>query len=265
MTQSSSPTQIDRLLRIMAQLRDPEGGCPWDLAQTSQSIAQYTLEEAYEVVDAIERGNVEELKSELGDLLLQVVFHAQMAQEAELFDFEDVAKSISDKMEDRHPHIFGDLGDISADDVRVNWEALKEKERAANAQTGVLDGIALALPALVRAYKLQKRAARVGFDWNDVSLVLDKIQEECQELAQAQRDLSPDAIEDEFGDILFAVVNLGRHLGVEAENALKRTNAKFTQRFAYIEAALASQGVPMAEATLEQMEALWQAAKNKPD
>lgn len=265
MDQPSHSSQIDRLLDVMARLRDPETGCPWDVTQTSRSIAQYTIEEAYEVVDAIEHGNVEELKSELGDLLLQVVFHAQMAKEAGQFTFDDVAQSISEKMELRHPHIFGDLKGISAEDVRINWENLKEQERRANAQTGTLDGIALALPALVRAYKLQKRASRVGFDWNDPAKVMDKIQEECAELIEAQGSLSPDKIEDEFGDILFAVVNLGRHLGVEAENALKRTNAKFTKRFAFIEEQLTAQGKTIVDASLDDMEELWQAAKNVPD
>lgn len=265
MTDPHKRAQIDRLLNVMERLRDPETGCPWDIAQTSQSIAQYTIEEAYEVVDAIEQGDVEELKSELGDLLLQVVFHAQMSKEKGQFSFDDVAAAISEKMEERHPHIFGDLTDISAEDVRINWEALKEKERRDKAQSGTLDGIAMALPALVRAYKLQKRASRVGFDWNDPQKVMRKIQEECAELTEAKESLSHDAIEDEFGDILFAVVNLGRHLGVEAENALKRTNAKFTHRFEYIEAQLSAQGVAIQDASLDQMEALWQAAKSISD
>ena len=254
--------QMLRLLDIMAQLRDPETGCPWDLAQTSATIARYTLEEAYEVVDAIENNNQDELCSELGDLLLQVVFHAQMAQERQGFTIEDVAKSISDKMERRHPHIFGTSGPKTAQEVRQTWEELKAEERAQKAQKGTLDDVALALPALVRAQKLQNRASRVGFDWNDVALVMEKIKEETEELAQARSLGDAEHIEEEFGDLLFTVVNLGRHLGVETEDALKKTNNKFTKRFEYIEDQLESQGIKIEDADLALMEQYWQKAKN---
>lgn len=253
---------IDRLLEIMRRLRDPETGCPWDIEQDFATIAPYTIEEAYEVADAIEREAWDELKGELGDLLFQSVFHAQMAAEKELFTFDDVANGMSDKMIDRHPHVFGDQSrDKSAEQQTRDWEAIKAAERAQKAQTGTLDGVAIGLPALLRAYKLQKRAARVGFDWPHADDVLAKITEEAHELAEARDQMTQDEVEDEFGDLLFVIANLGRHLGVEPEAALRRTNAKFTRRFAYVETALAERGRRPEDSDLEEMDALWDEAK----
>jgi len=253
---------IYRLLEIMRRLRDPHSGCPWDIEQDFATIAPYTIEEAYEVADAIEREAWDELKGELGDLLFQSVFHAQMADEKGLFSFDDVANTMSDKMIDRHPHVFGDQSrDKSAEQQTRDWEAIKAAERAEKAQTGALDGVAVGLPALLRAYKLQKRAARVGFDWPDTDDVLAKITEEAAELAEARNRLSADEIEDEFGDLLFVITNLGRHLGVDPEAALRRTNAKFTRRFGYVEAALKDRGKRPEDSTLEEMDALWDEAK----
>ncbi|MEE4117407.1 MAG: nucleoside triphosphate pyrophosphohydrolase [Paracoccaceae bacterium] len=253
---------IDRLIAIMARLRDREAGCPWDIAQTWETIAPYTIEEAYEVADAIERRAWGEVKGELGDLLLQVVYFTQMGAEEGRFDFDAVAEAIADKMVARHPHVFGDESrDKSADQQVQDWEKVKAAERAAKGETRVLDGVALGLPALTRALKLQKRAARVGFDWDDPKAVLAKITEEAEELAAAQAGADADALEDETGDLLFAVVNLARHLGVDPEAALRRTNAKFTRRFAAVEDGLAAHGRSTAEASLEEMEAHWQAAK----
>lgn len=253
---------IDRLIAIMARLRDPEAGCPWDIAQTWETIAPYTIEEAYEVADAIERQAWGELKGELGDLLLQVVYFTQMGAEEGRFDFDAVAEAIADKMVARHPHVFGDESrDKSADQQVQDWEKVKAAERAAKGETRVLDGVALGLPALTRALKLQKRAARVGFDWDDPQAVVAKIAEEAEELAAAQAGADPDALEDELGDLLFAVVNLARHLGVDPEAALRRTNAKFTRRFAAVEDGLAAEGRSPAEAGLAEMDALWDRAK----
>lgn len=251
---------IERLLTIMARLRDPVGGCPWDIEQDFASIAPYTIEEAYEVADVIERQAWGELADELGDLLLQVVYHARMAEEAGLFAFEDVVKAISDKMIRRHPHVFGDGADdrTAAEQVQA-WEAQKAAERAERAMS-VLDNVPLGLPGLTRAVKLQRRAARVGFDWPDKRQVLDKIVEEATELA-TEIGGDPDRVEDEFADLLFAVVNLGRHLDVDPEKAMRRVNGKFTARFRAIEAALAAQGRTPQDATLDEMEALWQQAK----
>ena len=253
---------IPRLVEIMARLRDPERGCPWDIEQTFATIAPYTIEEAYEVADAIEREAWDELKGELGDLLFQSVFHARMAEEAGMFTFAEVADTMSDKMVARHPHVFGDESrDKSADQQTADWEAIKAQERAAKAQTRTLDGVAVGLPALLRAMKLQKRAARVGFDWPATTQVLDKLQEEAAELVAARETLSQDEIEDEMGDLLFVMANLARHLGVDPEQALRRTNAKFTRRFGAVEDALAQQGRRPQDATLEEMDALWDAAK----
>jgi ATP diphosphatase len=253
---------IDRLITVMARLRDPEAGCPWDIAQTWETIAPYTIEEAYEVADAIERRAWGELKGELGDLLLQVVYFTQMGAEEGRFDFDAVAEAIADKMVARHPHVFGDESrDKSADQQVQDWEKVKAAERAAKGETRVLDGVALGLPALTRALKLQTRAARVGFDWDDPRAVVAKIAEEAGELAAAQAGADPGALEDELGDLLFAVVNLARHLDVDPEAALRRTNAKFTRRFAAVEDALHAEGRTPAEANLEEMEAHWQAAK----
>ena len=253
---------MPRLLEIMRRLRDPDSGCPWDIEQTFATIAPYTIEEAYEVADAIERQAWDELKGELGDLLFQSVFHAQMAAEAGLFTFDEVADTMSDKMVARHPHVFGDESrDKSAEQQTRDWEAIKAAERAARAQTGVLDGVAVGLPALLRAYKLQKRAARVGFDWPQTSHVLDKIVEEARELEEARDELGPDQIEEEMGDLLFVMANLARHLGVEPEAALRRANAKFTRRFARIEALLAERGKTPDQSDLAEMDALWNQAK----
>lgn len=253
---------MPRLVEIMARLRDPETGCPWDIEQSWGTIAPYTIEEAYEVADAIEREAWGELKGELGDLLLQVVYYTQMGSEEGRFTFDDVANTISDKMVARHPHVFGDESrDKSAEQQTRDWEKVKAAERASKGEARVLDGVALGLPALLRAYKLQKRAARVGFDWDNADLVLDKIREEAEELAAAARSGEHDAIEDEMGDMLFVLANLARHLGVDPEQALRRTNAKFTRRFAAIEDALHAKGSSPADATLDEMDTLWDAAK----
>jgi ATP diphosphatase len=256
---ASPEAAIRRLLGIMARLRDPRTGCPWDIAQTPATIAPYTIEEAHEVADAIERQAWDELPGELGDLLLQVVYHARMAEEAGRFDFADVATAIADKMVARHPHVFGDESrDKSAEQQTRDWEAAKAAERG---PAGTLDGIALGLPALTRALKLQSRAARVGFDWPDASHVLAKIVEEAHELTEARDRFTQDEIEAEIGDLLFVLANLARHLKVDPEAALRRTNAKFTRRFAAIEAALAARGRRPEDSTLEEMDALWNAAK----
>ena len=253
---------MPRLLEIMRRLRDPNSGCPWDIEQNFATIAPYTIEEAYEVADAIERKAWDELKGELGDLLFQSVFHAQMAAEAGLFNFDDVANTMSDKMVARHPHVFGDESrDKTAQEQTQDWEQIKAAERAARAQSGVLEGVAIGLPALLRAHKLQKRAARVGFDWPDITQVLDKLVEEAAELAEAKAQLGADEIEEEMGDLLFVMANLARHLGVEPEAALRRANAKFTRRFAHIEAALAQQGKTPQQSNLAEMDALWNSAK----
>lgn len=253
---------LERLRAIMARLRDPVTGCPWDVAQDFATIAPYTIEEAYEVADAIERQAWDELKGELGDLLFQSVFHARMAEEAGLFDLDDVATAIADKMIARHPHVFGDESNAkSADQQVADWESVKAAERAAKAKGGVLDDVALGLPALMRAEKLQKRAARVGFDWPDIALVIDKIAEEARELAEARATLPQDKIAEEMGDLLFVMANLARHLKVDPEDALRRANTKFTRRFAFIEAELAKQGKRPDESDLAEMDALWDSAK----
>lgn len=255
---------MPRLRAIMRSLRDPDTGCPWDIEQDFGTIAPYTIEEAYEVADAIERGQWNELRDELGDLLLQAVFHAQIADDKGLFDFDDVANGIADKMVARHPHVFGDESrDKSAEQQTRDWETVKAAERAAKAQTGVLDGVAVGLPALLRAVKLQKRAARVGFDWPDASHVLDKITEEAQELQEAADTLGPDEVEEEFGDLLFVMANLARHMKVDPEQALRRANAKFTRRFERIEALLSEQGKTPQESGLAEMDTLWDQAKRE--
>jgi ATP diphosphatase len=253
---------LPRLLEIMRRLRDPETGCPWDIEQTFASIAPYTIEEAYEVEDASAREAWDELKGELGDLLLQSVYHTQMAEEAGLFDFAGVADAIAQKMVDRHPHIFGDESrDKSAEQQTRDWEAIKAAERAAKAQKGALDGVAQGLPALLRAVKLQKRAARVGFDWPETAQVLDKIREEIDELVEARAGLGPEKTAEEFGDLLFVMANLARHWDIDPEAALRGTNAKFLRRFRFIEARLAEQGKRPEDSDLAEMDALWDAAK----
>ncbi|WP_299614443.1 nucleoside triphosphate pyrophosphohydrolase [uncultured Tateyamaria sp.] len=253
---------IERLLEIMRRLRDPETGCPWDIEQTFKTIAPYTIEEAYEVADAIERQDWAELEGELGDLLLQSVYHTAIGEEAGHFSFQSVVTNISNKMVDRHPHVFGDESrEKSADQQTRDWEAIKAKERAGKAQKGALEGVAMNLPALLRAVKLQKRAARVGFDWPQTAQVLDKIKEEAAELVEARDTMGHEEMVDEMGDLLFVVANLARHLGVEPEEALRRTNAKFTRRFEGIEAALAARGKRPQDSDLAEMDALWDAVK----
>ncbi|MDP0925597.1 nucleoside triphosphate pyrophosphohydrolase [Paracoccus onubensis] len=254
--------EITRLIDIMAELRDPKTGCPWDIEQDFASISPYTIEEAHEVADAIDRKAWDELPGELGDLLLQVVFHAQMAQEQGMFDFADCAAAISDKLIFRHPHVFGDESrDKSAEQQVKDWEAIKAVERAGKAERGTLDGVALGLPALTRAVKLQNRAARVGFDWPDAANVLDKIAEETAELVEARDHLGPDELEEEFGDLLFVMANLARHLKIDPEQALRRANTKFTRRFQAIEAALASDNRRPEDSDLAEMDRLWDQAK----
>ena len=252
-----------RLQEIMRALRDPEGGCPWDIEQNFSSIAPYTVEEAYEVADAIERENWDDLKNELGDLLLQTVYHTQMAEEENLFNFNDVVNQISEKMIKRHPHVFGSLKQNKTSDQQIkDWEAIKADERVKKNQTGILDDVALNLPALVRSLKLQKRAARVGFDWPTISKVLKKVEEETKELVEAKEFESQERINEEFGDLMFSIVNLGRHLKVDPEEALKKTNTKFITRFKFIEDEIKSQGRDLEDTSLEEMEKLWQRAKN---
>ncbi len=253
---------IERLLEIMRRLRDPATGCPWDIEQDFASIAPYTIEEAYEVADAIEREAWDELEGELGDLLLQTVYHTQMGEEAGLFSFRSVADRISDKMVARHPHVFGTQSrDKSAAQQTRDWEAVKAAERAAKGAAGVLDDVAVGLPALLRAVKLQKRAARVGFDWPHAIHVLDKIVEEAHELTEAHQRLTRDEIAEEFGDLLFVIANLARHLMIDPEAALRAANAKFTRRFAAVEAKLARRGRRPEDSDLAEMDALWDEAK----
>ncbi|MDD7969701.1 nucleoside triphosphate pyrophosphohydrolase [Roseinatronobacter alkalisoli] len=255
---------LARLRAIMRALRDPESGCPWDIEQDFASIAPYTIEEAYEVADAIENCDWTALQGELGDLLLQVVYHAQMAEEAGYFTFDDITRGISDKMLARHPHVFGNESrDKSAAQQVQDWEQVKAAERAARAQGGVLDDVALGLPALMRAVKLQKRAARVGFDWPSTDQVLDKIIEESRELVEARDTLTETEIAEEFGDLMFVMANLARHLKLDPEEALRAANAKFTRRFQSIERALAAEGRRPADSTLDEMDALWNAAKHQ--
>lgn len=253
-----------RLRAIMARLRDPIHGCPWDVEQTFATIAAYTIEEAYEVADAIERGDMDELRGELGDLLFQSVFHAQMAEDGGHFDFDDVARGIGDKMIARHPHVFGDESNAkSADQQVADWETVKAAERALKARGGVLDDVALGLPALMRAEKLQKRAARVGFDWPDIAMVIDKIAEEAAELVEARETLPQEKIAEEMGDLLFVMANLARHLKVDPEVALRGASAKFVRRFSYIEQQLAARSSSPDGSTLEEMDTLWDEAKTK--
>lgn len=254
MTQAPPSSQIERLLAIMALLRDPERGCEWDVAQTFETIAPYTIEEAYEVADAIERKDMDELRGELGDLLLQVVFHSQMADESGHFAFEDVAEAICDKMEARHPHIFGDEGG-TMDGKR--WEDLKAAEREDAGSNSAMDGVAVALPALLRSEKLQKRAARVGFEWHDLKGPKDKLLEELDELEEADEE---DKLL-EAGDVLFVAVNIIRRYGIDAEQALKASNAKFERRFRQMEAMAATDLVEFATLSLDQQEHYWQRVK----
>ncbi|MEQ8503849.1 MAG: nucleoside triphosphate pyrophosphohydrolase [Rhodospirillales bacterium] len=263
---SRSPTE--RLRAVMAKLRDPDGGCPWDVEQTFATIAPYTIEEAYEVADAIQRGDMAALKDELGDLLLQVFFHARMAEEAGEFNYDDVARAISDKMIRRHPHVFGNVDIDTAEAQTVHWEDLKAKERAEKnggadpSDSSVLDGVAVNLPALTRAEKLQKRAARIGFDWPDAAPVIAKIEEELAELRAEMDAGAPKArLEEEMGDLLFAVANLARHLKIDPETALRDGNYKFEDRFRRTEKRLKNDGRDPAAVSLDEMERTWQAEK----
>lgn len=261
---NNSQIALQRLLTIMQQLRDPQQGCPWDKQQTFDSIAPYTLEETYEVLDAISRKDYGDLQEELGDLLFQVVFYAQMAGEQQLFDFTDVCHSISAKLERRHPHIFAgnDRSDIT--EINRHWEQLKQQERQDKALTSALDDIPRAMPALMRAYKIQKRCSNVGFDWKETGPVLDKVHEEIAEVMEEVNRpvINPQRLEEEIGDLLFATVNLSRHLGSKAETALQKANDKFEKRFRQVEQIIADQGLSIQDATLQQMEQAWQQVKH---
>jgi ATP diphosphatase len=265
----TSAAGVERLLEIMAALRTPGTGCPWDLEQSFETIVSYTLEEAYEVADAVQRGDLEDLKDELGDLLLQVVFHARMAEERGAFAFPDVVEAITSKLIRRHPHVFGKAPNLPAAEVKRLWEEIKRAEKAErqarstseNGNTGLLAGVPLALPALSRAEKLTRKAATVGFDWPDWNQVVDKIDEELEEIREAAAEGSRARIEDEVGDLLFAAANLARHFGIDAEGALRGANAKFERRFGSIEAALAEEGRSPERSNLEEMERLWNEAK----
>lgn len=260
---------IGRLLEIMAALRTPKTGCPWDLAQDFSTIAPYTLEEAYEVADAIARDNLTDLKEELGDLLLQVVFHARMAEEERAFDFGDVVQTITEKLIRRHPHVFGDENSQTPQAVEGLWERIKAEEKAARnggRAESALAGVPVGLPALTRALKLQQKASKVGFDWNDPRAVLRKIREEADEIEAALGDeavpsLNPKVAAAEVGDLIFAAVNLARHLHADPEAVLRQTNQKFERRFGSIERALAAKGKAPTDATLAEMDALWEEAK----
>ncbi len=268
-------SDISRLLEIMRALRDPVSGCPWDQKQDFSSIAYYTIEEAYEVIDAIERGSMADLRDELGDLLLQVVFHAQMAAEQQAFSFDDVVLAITSKMVRRHPHVFGETFAEDAAGAKRSWNEIKARERAARTAGEVatadnsrdqqarswLADVPAGLPSLTGALKLQQRAAEVGFDWSEAAPILDKIEEEIAELRQALAAGGREEAQGEFGDLLFSLVNLGRHLSLDSEAALRQTNSKFRRRFSYIEGRLAAQGTQLHDASLDQMETLWQQAK----
>ncbi len=257
-----TPDGLPRLLEVMRRLRDPRTGCPWDIEQDFGTIAPYTIEEAYEVADAIDREAWSDLEGELGDLLLQVVYHGQIGAEAGHFDFDSIARTVTSKMIDRHPHVFGDESrDKSAEQQTRDWEAAKAAERAGREAGGVLDDVALGLPGLMRAVKLQKRAARVGFDWPDAVAVLDKIAEETAELVEARDAGDVAHLREEFGDLMFVMANLARHLGIDPEAALRDANAKFTRRFRSIEAALTAQGRRPEDSDLAEMDMLWNRAK----
>jgi ATP diphosphatase len=266
---------ISRLIEIMAALRDPRTGCPWDVEQNFSTIAPYTIEEAYEVADAIARDDLDDLREELGDLLLQVVYHAQMAEEAREFSFGDVVQAITEKMIRRHPHVFGTEEARSAGMAKGMWEKIKAEEKALKREArlargldpqehgkGFLDGVPVALPALTRALKLQEKAARVGFDWTEAGPILDKIEEEIGELREAFASGNAASMKDEFGDVLFALVNLGRHLKIDSEAALSGTNEKFRSRFHHVERALNASGRSLDGSSLDEMEELWQQAKS---
>lgn len=268
-----SSKDITRLLEIMAALRQPDTGCPWDIVQTFETIKPYTIEEAYEVADAIERKDPDDLCEELGDLLLQVVFHARIAEEEGLFSFGDVVEAISAKMIRRHPHVFARSDADTPEAVKAQWDTIKQQEKAerlarraargsaADPDTGYLGSVQRSFPALTEALKLQERAAKVGFDWSEAAPILDKIEEEIDELREALAEKRPEKVKDELGDLIFALVNIGRHVGAEPEQALRGTNKKFRNRFSYIEKSLEASGETLHGASLERMEELWQAAK----
>ena len=264
---------IHRLIEIMAALRDPARGCPWDIEQSFASIVPYTIEEAYEVADAVERGDTEDLREELGDLLLQVVFHARMAEEAGLFDFGGVVEAITTKLIRRHPHVFGDARGLDTDAVKALWRRIKAEEKTARSEarrsagaqaeerSGALDGVPLTLPSLSRAFKLQEKAGKVGFDWDDARGVIAKLREEVAEVEAELSECSSQRLSDEVGDLLFAAVNLARHLDVDPEAALRAANGKFERRFAHVELRLAESGRKPEGAGLDEMDALWLEAK----
>jgi MazG family protein len=255
-------SQLERLLAIMARLRDPQHGCPWDREQTWASIAPHTLEEAYELADAIQRGDAGSVRDELGDVLFQVVFQARIAEEGGLFDFEDVAAALADKLERRHPHVFGAARIDSAAEQTQAWEQHKRAEREARGQgTGALDGVTLGLPALMRSHKLGARAARVGFDWSDAAGVFEKVREEIDELQLEMQAADQQRSHEELGDVLFSLAQAARHLGIDPEAALRDANGRFERRFRRIEALLSAQGQSPADVGMEQLEALWQRAK----
>lgn len=258
-SKSKNTDAITLLLEVMSQLRDPNYGCSWDCAQTHQSIAAYSIEEAYELYDALLAGEDRAIRDELGDLLLQVVFHAQIAQERKAFDFDDVANAIAQKMIRRHPHIFSQN---AKNPDATSWEDIKQKERIEKNLNSILDDIPLSLPALTRSLKLQKRAARVGFDWDDVQQVLDKLHEETQELVEARTHKSHADICEEFGDMMFVMVNISRHLDIDPEDALRAANRKFTRRFRYIETKFNNDQEALKKATIQELEKLWIEAKN---
>lgn len=260
-----SHRDIGELLALMAMLRDPQRGCPWDRQQTFRTIAPYTLEEAFEVADAIEQDDMPALREELGDLLFQVVFHARMAEEAGFFAFADVVEAITEKMFRRHPHVFGSEEVADAEEQTSRWEAQKARERAEKSQGGqsLLDGVALGLPALMRAEKLQKRAARAGFDWPEVKGVVAKVYEELREVEQELARDELEALQDEIGDLLFSVVNLARHSGIDAEHALRAANLKFERRFRAVEHGIAAQGKEVSGCSLEELDAEWNKVKEQ--
>ena len=263
---SDPERSVNQLIEILHILRDPDRGCSWDIEQNFKSIVPFTIEEAYEVADAIEQKNWSALKIELGDLLLQTVYHSQIASEQGLFNFEDIVKSICDKMVARHPHIFANENTKNSTEKQakagMDWESLKASERQADEKYRTLDDLALGLPALMRAAKLQKRAARVGFDWPDIDQVFKKVIEETRELKEAKDLFESDKITEEFGDLLFVLVNFGRHLNIDAEDALRKANEKFTRRFNYIECELAKDGSTPEKSSLQEMEKLWNKSKS---
>lgn len=259
--------QLDRLLKVMAKLRDPDSGCPWDKSQSFETIVPYTIEEAYEVADAIENGDMDLVKDELGDLLFQVVFYAQLGKEQENFDFEAIAKVIADKMIQRHPHVFLEQKDHTEAELTANWEASKQAEMAAkgmDSDNSILANIPVGMAPLMRANKLQKKCAKVGFDWTELPPVVDKIKEEIQEVLDEVKadEINQIAVEEEIGDLLFAVVNLSRHLNVDPETALRKANKKFESRFRKVESIINDKYQNLSEASLDEMEAAWQAVKN---